>query len=82
VFFEQKILAYKSVKSAKLKEHLTCGHPENASKDVGFIMQRKLSSEKLGTFQNLDLPFHKNLFLKHPIKLLIGLPNKTSSTLW
>jgi hypothetical protein len=52
------------MKSAKLKEHLTSGHPENAYKDVGFIV-----------------PFHRNLFYKHPIMLPSGLPNKTSSTL-
>jgi hypothetical protein len=44
-------------------------------------VRRTLNSKKLGHYQNLDLPFHKNLFLKKPIKLLTGLPNKRNHTI-
>jgi hypothetical protein len=79
-----KILANGSVNPAKLKEHLRSVHPENASKNaLFFFVRRMLNSKKLGHFQNLDLPFHKkNLFLKHPIKLLTGPPNKKAPHYW
>jgi hypothetical protein len=79
----EKILANGSMKPGKLIEHLMSIHPENASKDMFFFspQKRKLHSKKLAHFENLDFPFHRNLFLKHPIKLLNGLPNKRSPTL-
>lgn len=76
-----KILANGSMKPAKLQDHLTSVHAADASKDASFFVRKKLNSKKQGHFQNLDLPFHESLFLKHPIKLLTRLPNKRSPTL-
>jgi hypothetical protein len=66
---------------SNLKEHLTPVQPENVSKNAFFFVRIKFNSIKLGHFQTLDLPFHENLFLKHSIKLLTGLPNKRSPRL-
>jgi hypothetical protein len=58
---------------AKLKEPLMSAHPENTPNDAIFLFEEN-KWKKLGPFQNSELPFHVNLFLKHPIKLLTGLP--------
>jgi hypothetical protein len=77
----KKILANGSMMQAKPKEHLMSVHPENAPEDLFSLVRRKLGLKKRGQFQNLHLPFHKNLSLKHPIKLVTELLNKRSPTL-
>lgn len=54
-----KILANRSKKPTKTK-NLIPAHSESIFKDVGILfMLRKINLEKLGRFQNFDLPFHK-----------------------
>jgi hypothetical protein len=65
----------------KLKEPLTSVHHENIPNDAGSFFRRKLIWKKLGHFQNSELPFQVNLFSKHPIKLLAGLPHAVGESL-
>ncbi|XP_042228922.1 protein ZBED8-like [Homarus americanus] len=49
-----KVLANGSMKPTKLKEHLTCVHPENASDSVDLFRAKKARFEKAGTLPKLE----------------------------
>jgi hypothetical protein len=50
VYFGEKSFANRSIKPAKLKEHLTSFHPENATEEAAFFFRAKGAQfEKAGT---------------------------------
>ena len=75
-----KVLANKSIKPSKLKDHLKSFHPNNLSNNIDELRTKKARFEKAGTLPKLGFITTQKPFVEAPYKVSYRIDKQKNHT--